>query len=163
MLPHAFLFSSDRKAKSTNWVHGLPVDVGSLSMLLHGNCCIIYYSCFLPPTPPTFHSPLIMSSQREPLRRLEHSISQTRCVSIGNSHRQMRPVIVLFMTLFLVNSTFNCRTSGVVIEDSMVNDGFCDCEDGSDETDTHVCNSGFFTCQTELAEKGFDFVHSHDA
>lgn len=74
----------------------------------------------------------------------------------------MRPVIVLFMTLFLVNSTFTCRTSGVIIEDSMVNDGFCDCEDGSDEMDTHVCNSGFFTCQTELTEKGFDFVHSHE-
>ena len=35
-----------------------------------------------------------------------------------------------------------------------VNDGFFDCEDGSEEFSTHVCNSGVFICKLEIGRNG---------
>lgn len=73
----------------------------------------------------------------------------------------MKVLIILALTVFLEASAFVCRSSGsfgssgIQIPDSRVNDGYCDCEDGSDETETHVCNSGSFVCKTELTDEGY--------
>ena len=41
---------------------------------------------------------------------------------------------------------FTCVTSGKAIEKSMVNDDYCDCDDGSDEPGTSACSNGRFFC-----------------
>ena len=66
----------------------------------------------------------------------------------------MKVLIILAMTVFLEASAFVCRSSGIQIPDSRVNDGYCDCEDGSDEPETHVGTSGVFVCKTELTDEG---------
>lgn len=49
---------------------------------------------------------------------------------------------------------FKCHSNDRTIPHSYVNDGYCDCEDGSDEPDTHVCNGGWFVCKNEIAMDG---------
>ncbi|KNB44115.1 glucosidase 2 subunit beta-like protein [Blastocystis sp. subtype 4] len=40
------------------------------------------------------------------------------------------------------------------IPSSRVNDGYCDCEDGSDEWETYVCNQNTFVCKQEIGKDG---------
>ena len=49
---------------------------------------------------------------------------------------------------------FKCHSSDMTIPQSYVNDGYCDCKDGSDEPDTHVCNDGWFVCKNEMGADG---------
>ena len=41
---------------------------------------------------------------------------------------------------------FECKDSSRVIPGNFVNDNFCDCPDGSDETLTSACLVGTFRC-----------------
>jgi len=44
---------------------------------------------------------------------------------------------------------FKCRGSERIIPPSLINDDFCDCEDGSDEPGTNACANGVFYCQNK--------------
>lgn len=61
----------------------------------------------------------------------------------------------MFTAVVFGMELFQCHDSIQQIEMSRVNDGFCDCADGSDEHETFVCNNGQFTCQRELARDGY--------
>jgi protein kinase C substrate 80K-H len=50
---------------------------------------------------------------------------------------------------------FECRDSSRVIPASFINDDFCDCPDGSDESSTSACLVGSFQCPEKIIHSSF--------
>ena len=51
------------------------------------------------------------------------------------------------------NQLFKCLNSPEEISFNKVNDDYCDCTDGSDETSTNACSNGKFYCTKQLRHK----------
>lgn len=51
------------------------------------------------------------------------------------------------------NQLFKCLHSHEEITFDKINDDFCDCQDGSDETQTNACANGKFYCTKQLRHK----------
>ena len=65
--------------------------------------------------------------------------------------------MVCFLTalsVVLASGQFQCKDSTEQIAIAFVNDGYCDCTDGSDEYETYVCNTSQFVCKSELQRDG---------
>lgn len=61
----------------------------------------------------------------------------------------MEKVLLLLMALGKASEIcefFMCADQSASIPSSFVNDNFCDCPDGSDETRTSACKNKLFTC-----------------
>ena len=63
-------------------------------------------------------------------------------------------MLFCFGILVITGNTFSCLSDGSKIPPEFVNDGFCDCVDGSDESETHLFNEGVFQCKNEVQNDG---------
>ncbi|XP_041968060.1 glucosidase 2 subunit beta [Aricia agestis] len=72
-----------------------------------------------------------------------------------NDNGVVRGVFYTHVKYYRPNSNyeFKCISSKHHIPFDLVNDDFCDCEDGTDEPSTSACPSGVFYCDTQLKKK----------
>lgn len=66
-----------------------------------------------------------------------------------------QPVLLILLLLAFTTLAFVCNSTKMTIPSSRVNDGYCDCEDGSDEWETYVCNQNIFICKQEIGKDGY--------
>lgn len=84
---------------------------------------------------PTNNRPMEVNGKRELVRGI-------RIRDIDNYTRQLHQ-----------DQKFHCLDKSTVIAWERLNDDFCDCPDGSDETFTNACANGKFYCTKQLRHK----------
>lgn len=79
--------------------------------------------------------------------RSSSSKSQAQTIETKNEQVVVLRGVPDDMQEFYVSDTsFTCKDESKSISLSEINDGYCDCEDGSDEPGTSACSNGSFTC-----------------
>ena len=63
-------------------------------------------------------------------------------------------LFILVATVFS-EEFFYCKSDNTQIPQNRVNDGFCDCTDGSDELLTYSCNNSSFICKSDIGSDGY--------
>lgn len=84
----------------------------------------------------------------------ECPINRISCDQIRKTMKQSWFLVGIL--LLCTSIAFVCNSTMKTIPSSRVNDGYCDCEDGSDEWETYVCNQNTFVCKQEIGKDGYD-------
>lgn len=79
------------------------------------------------------------------------SVKTTRCTAfksefLSDYFQLMKNFYILEKSFYDPGKDFQCLDGSAIVPFLLVNDDYCDCDDGSDEPGTNACSNGIFHC-----------------